>query len=120
MAPLTGSGWSSVSPLAWKPPPRHEQADEFVKILDLDEFDAALARIERLGLMIDRTIKRLMQLKTMKQMHGQMTQMKQMHEQMGQMKQMHEQMSGMMQQHRAEMQKLCPGAAAPDPTKKGG
>ena len=49
-----------------------------------------------------------------------MTQMKQMHEQMGQMKQMHEQMSGMMQQHRAEMQKLCPGAAAPDPTKKGG
>jgi len=56
----------------------------------------------------------------MKQMNGQMTQMKQMHEQMGQMKQMHEQMSGMMQQHRAEMQKLCPGAAAPDPTKKGG
>ena len=56
----------------------------------------------------------------MKQMNGQMTQMKQMHEQMGQMKQMHEQMSGMMQQHRAEMQKLCPGVAAPDPTKKGG
>jgi TolA-binding protein len=56
----------------------------------------------------------------MKQMNGQMTQMKQMHEQMGQMKQMHEQMSSMMQQHRAEMQKLCPGAAAPDPTKKGG
>ena len=56
----------------------------------------------------------------MKQMNGQMTQMEQMHEQMGQMKQMHEQMSSMMQQHRAEMQKLCPGAAAPDPTKKGG
>jgi len=56
----------------------------------------------------------------MKQMHGQMTQMKQMHEQMTQMKQMHEQMTGMMQQHRAEMQKVCPGAAAPDPTKKGG
>ena len=56
----------------------------------------------------------------MKQMHGQMAQMKQMHEQMPQMKQMHEQMTGMMQQHRAEMQKLCPGAATPDPTKKGG
>jgi hypothetical protein len=56
--------------LAWKPAPRHEQADEFVKILDLDEFDIALARIERLDAMIDRTIKRLMQLKTMKQMHS--------------------------------------------------
>ncbi len=56
--------------LAWKPAPRHEQADEFVKILDLDEFDMALARIERLDTMIDRTIKRLMQLKTMKQMHS--------------------------------------------------
>ncbi len=30
----------------------------------------ALARIERLDAMIDRTIKRLMQLKTMKQMHS--------------------------------------------------
>lgn len=49
-------------------------------------------------------------MKMMEQMHGQMTQMKQMHEQM----------TGMMQQHRAEMQKVCPGAAAPDPTKKGG
>ena len=58
--------------LAWKPVPRYEQADEFVKILDLDEFDMALARIERLDAMIDRTIKRLMQLKTMKQMHGQL------------------------------------------------
>ena len=55
--------------LAWKSRPRHEQADEFIKILDLDEFDAALDRIERLDAMIDRTIKRLMQLKTMKQMH---------------------------------------------------
>ncbi len=58
--------------LAWKPAPRHEQADEFVKILDLDEFDMALARIERLDAMIDRAIKRLMQLKTMKQMHSQL------------------------------------------------
>jgi hypothetical protein len=56
--------------LAWKPAPRYEQADEFIKILDLDEFDTALDRIERLDAMIDRTIKRLMQLKTMKQMHG--------------------------------------------------
>lgn len=58
--------------LTWKPAPRHEQADEFIKILDLNEFDMALARIERLDAMIDRTIKRLMQLKTMKQMHGQL------------------------------------------------
>ncbi len=58
--------------LAWKPAPRHEQADEFIKILDLDEFDKSLDRIERLDAMIDRTIKRLMQLKTMKQMHGQL------------------------------------------------
>ena len=56
--------------LAWEPKPRHEQAGEFTHILDLDEFDTALVRIERLDAMIDRTVKRLMQLKTMKQMHG--------------------------------------------------
>ena len=56
--------------LSWKPAPRHEQADEFVEIVDLEEFDMALARIERLDAMIERTIKRLMQIKTMKQMHG--------------------------------------------------
>jgi len=39
-------------------------------VVDLEEFDTALARIERLDAMIDRTIKRLMQLKTMKQMHA--------------------------------------------------
>jgi hypothetical protein len=49
---------------------RHEGPDEFVKIFDLDTFDDNLARIERLDAMIDRTIKRLMQVKTMKQMHG--------------------------------------------------
>jgi hypothetical protein len=49
---------------------RHEGADEFVKIFDLDTFDDDLARIERLDAMIDRTIKRLMQVKTMKQMHA--------------------------------------------------
>jgi hypothetical protein len=56
--------------LSWDPEPRHEQADEFVEIFDLDTFDKDLARIERLDAMIDRTIKRLMQIKTMKQMHG--------------------------------------------------
>jgi hypothetical protein len=56
--------------LSWKPAPRHERADEFVEIVDLEEFDMALARIERLDAMIERTIKRLMQIKTMKQMHG--------------------------------------------------
>jgi hypothetical protein len=56
--------------LVRKPAPRHEQAGEFIEILKLDEFDMALTRIERLDAMIDRTIKRLMQLKTMKQMHG--------------------------------------------------
>jgi hypothetical protein len=49
---------------------RHEQADEFIAVVDLDAFDMALARIERLDAMIERTIKRLMQIKTMKQMHG--------------------------------------------------
>lgn len=57
----------------------------------------------------------------MMQMMEQMKdQMNQMHAQMMQMNQMHERMSGMMQEHRAQMQKGCPGAAAPDPTKKGG
>jgi hypothetical protein len=56
--------------LSWKPAPRHEQADEFIAIVDLETFDMALARIERLDAMIDRTIKRLMQVKTMKQMHS--------------------------------------------------
>jgi hypothetical protein len=52
------------------PAPRHEKADEFMAIIDLDAFDISLARIERLDAMIDRTIKRLMQVKTMKQMYG--------------------------------------------------
>lgn len=56
----------------------------------------------------------------MKQMHEQMMQMKEMHGQMMQMQQMHERMSGMMQEHRADMKKMCPGAAAPDSGKKGG
>jgi hypothetical protein len=54
--------------LAWKPAPRHEQADEFIKM----NLTWLLNRIERIDGMIDRTIKRLMQLKTMKQMHGQL------------------------------------------------
>ncbi len=56
----------------------------------------------------------------MKQMHEQMAQMKEMHGQMMQMNQMHERMGSMMQEHRADMQKMCPGMAAPDSTKKGG
>ena len=57
---------------AWKTPARHEEADEFIAILDLEASDTALDRIERLDAMIDRTIKRLMQLKSTKQMHGQL------------------------------------------------
>jgi predicted house-cleaning noncanonical NTP pyrophosphatase (MazG superfamily) len=49
---------------------RHEGPDEFVKVFNLDTFDDDLARIERLDAMFDRTIKRLMQVKTMKQMHA--------------------------------------------------
>jgi hypothetical protein len=56
--------------LSWAPPRRHEQADEFIAIVDLETFDMALVRIERLDAMIERTIKRLMQIKTMKQMHS--------------------------------------------------
>jgi hypothetical protein len=69
-----------ADPVAWgskigealarsRPPTPREGADEFVEIFDLDTFDDDLARIERLDAMIDRTIKRLMQVKTMKQMH---------------------------------------------------
>jgi len=54
----------------WRLATRHEGADEFVEIFNLDTFDDDLARIERLDAMIDRTIKRLMQVKTMKQMHA--------------------------------------------------
>jgi hypothetical protein len=54
----------------WEPKIRHEGADEFAEIFDLDTFDDDLARMERLDAMIDRTIKRLMQVKTMKQMHS--------------------------------------------------
>ena len=38
----------------------------------------------------------------------------------GRMMGMMGQMNSMMQQHRAEMLKLCPGAAAPQPPQKGG
>jgi hypothetical protein len=44
---------------------RHEEADEFIEAVDLVSFDQDLARIERLDAMIDRTIKRLIQLKSM-------------------------------------------------------
>ena len=39
--------------------PRQEQADEFLAMIDLEEFDAVLARRERLDAMIDKTVKRL-------------------------------------------------------------
>jgi hypothetical protein len=55
--------------LTWKPEPSHGGDDAFLAIIDLDESDISLARIERLDAMIDRTIKRLMQVKTMKQMN---------------------------------------------------
>jgi hypothetical protein len=58
---------------SWKVPARHEGADEFLEALDPEEmFDRSLGRIERLDAMIDRTIKRLMQIKTMKQMYNQL------------------------------------------------
>jgi len=59
----------------------------------------------------------------MKQMQEQMKDMRGtglMPDRMGGMTGMMEQMSTMMEQHRAEMQKLCPGAAAPQPPKTGG
>jgi hypothetical protein len=48
----------------------YEGADEFIVVVDLKTFDDDLARIERLDAMIERSIKRLMQVKTMKQMHS--------------------------------------------------
>ena len=43
-----------------------------------------------------------------------------MPDRMGGMIDMMKQMNSMMQQHRAEMEKLCPGAAAQQPPKTGG
>ena len=58
---------------AWKAPARHEDADEFLATIDVEEmFDRNLVRIERMDAMIDRAIKRLVQIKAMKQMHGQL------------------------------------------------
>jgi hypothetical protein len=58
---------------SWKALARHEGADEFLEALDPEEmFDRSLGRIERLDAMIDRTIKRLVQIKTMKQMYSQL------------------------------------------------
>ena len=56
---------------SWKAPARHEGADEFLETIDPEEvFDRSLGRIERLDAMIDRTIKRLVQIRTMKQMYS--------------------------------------------------
>jgi hypothetical protein len=56
----------------WKPSERHEEGHEFIEVFDLLVFDHCLNWIERLDSMIDRTIKRLMQIKTMKQMFSQL------------------------------------------------
>jgi hypothetical protein len=58
---------------AWRAPARHEDAAEFLAAVDVVEmFDQNLGRIERLDAMIDRTIKRLVQIKTMKQKYRQL------------------------------------------------
>ena len=58
---------------AWKPAARHENADEFLAAIDVEElFDRSLSRIERMDAMIERAIKRLVQIKAMKQMHRQL------------------------------------------------
>ena len=53
--------------------PPQEKANEFLAMVDLNQFDQHLARTERVDAMIDRTIKRLIQLKTMKQMNRSLT-----------------------------------------------
>ena len=68
--PITWGPKIAAGLLTWKPEPRRGGDDAFLAIIDLDAFDISLARIERLDAMIDRTIKRLMQVKTMKQMQN--------------------------------------------------
>jgi hypothetical protein len=53
----------------WRIAERYEAADEFIQAIDLEKFDAHLARCERLDAAIERTMKRLLQLKAHKQMH---------------------------------------------------
>jgi hypothetical protein len=50
-------------------PERYEDGEQFVQCLDLNFMDEQLARIEHLDGMIDKTVKRLMHTKAMKQMH---------------------------------------------------
>jgi len=54
--------------LCSKLPERYEDGEQFVQCLDLNLMDEQLARIEHLDAMIDKTVKRLMQTKAMKQM----------------------------------------------------
>src|SRR3954452_24617288 len=63
--PRIAAGLSSL-----RPEPRDEHADEFMAMIDLEEFDAALLRMERLDAMIDKTVKRLVSLKTMKKVYN--------------------------------------------------
>ena len=57
---------------AWKPSERHEEGREFIEVFDVLMLNHSLDLIERLDSMIDRTVKRLMQIKTMKQMFNQL------------------------------------------------
>jgi hypothetical protein len=50
-------------------PERYDDGELFVQGLDLNFMDEQLSRIEHLDAMIDKTVKRLMQTKAMKQMH---------------------------------------------------
>jgi hypothetical protein len=50
-------------------PESYEDGEQFVQGLDLNFMDEQLARIEHLDAMIDKTVKRLMQTKAIKQMH---------------------------------------------------
>jgi hypothetical protein len=52
----------------WEPPARHEKGDEFIEAVDLETFDIELGRIERIDGMIDRVLKRLVQIKMTKQL----------------------------------------------------
>jgi hypothetical protein len=53
---------------SWKSETEYHGPSEFIKIVNLFPMDQELALIERIDAMIDRTVKRLLQLKSMKQM----------------------------------------------------
>ena len=55
--------------MSFKIPDCYENGEQFVQGLDLDFMDKHLERVERLDAMIERTVKRLMNIKAMKQIH---------------------------------------------------